>query len=130
MEASFLTSAFQDEEVDLGGRDREVCWLEETCKRLGWSCETRFMAAELLDRLLRRVKIPPRYLHHVAAAAVFLAAKIHEEDEVSFKSRPLEGKLVSWWLELVGMSSLKLYTCTHAIPRCAHPSIVATYPHL
>ncbi|KAG7169512.1 cyclin-I-like [Homarus americanus] len=71
----------QGGEVDVGARNGEVQWLREACGRLGWASETRFIAAALLDRLLHRVRIPPRYLHAVAAAAVFLAAKIHEEDE-------------------------------------------------
>lgn len=71
----------QGEEVDMRSRDEVVCWQGEACRRLGWASETRFTAAALLDRLLHHVRIPPRYLHAVAAAAVFLAAKIHEEDE-------------------------------------------------
>lgn len=71
----------QGEEVGIAGRDAEVWWLGEACGRLGWAPETRFIAAALLDRLLHRVRIPPRYLHAVTAAAVFLAGKIHEEDE-------------------------------------------------
>ncbi|KAK7077076.1 hypothetical protein SK128_012875 [Halocaridina rubra] len=75
------TMLFLTEEVDIFGRESEVSWQGEVCGRLGWAYETRFTAAALLDRLIHLVRIPPRYLHAVAAAAVFLAAKIHEEDE-------------------------------------------------
>lgn len=66
----------------MAGRDRQVSWQGAACRRLGWAPETGFTAAALLDRLLHRVRIPPRYLHAVGAAALFIAAKIHEEDEV------------------------------------------------
>ncbi|XP_037801991.1 cyclin-I-like [Penaeus monodon] len=69
------------EEVGVAARDGEVRWQGAACRRLGWAPETGFTAAALLDRLLHRVRIPPRYLHAVGAAALFIAAKIHEEDE-------------------------------------------------
>lgn len=72
----------QEGDGEACGRDVEVWWQWDACEGLGWAQETRFKAVLLLDRLLLRVKVPPRYLHAVAAAAVFLAAKIHEEDEV------------------------------------------------
>ncbi|KAK8728284.1 hypothetical protein OTU49_009212 [Cherax quadricarinatus] len=78
---TFNYNTGQGEEVDMAGRDAEVQWLGEACRRLGWAPETKFIAAALLDRLLHCVRIPPRYLHAVTAAAVFLAGKIHEEDE-------------------------------------------------
>ncbi|XP_066939087.1 uncharacterized protein [Macrobrachium rosenbergii] len=71
----------QVEEVDMMAREIAVRWQGEACSRLGWTFETRFTAAAFLDLLLHRVRITPRYLHAVAAAAVFLAAKLHEEDE-------------------------------------------------
>lgn len=69
------------EEVGVAARDGAVAWQGAACAGLGWGFETRFGAAAILDRLLVRVRIPPRYLHAVAAAAVFLSAKINEEDE-------------------------------------------------
>lgn len=72
----------QEGDGEACGRDVEVWWQWDACEGLGWAHETRFKAVLLLDRLLLRVKVPPRYLHAVAAATVFLAAKIHEEDEV------------------------------------------------
>ncbi|XP_069973035.1 cyclin-I [Penaeus vannamei] len=76
---SYITG--EGEEVGVAGRDRQVSWQGAACRRLGWAPETGFTAAALLDRLLHRVRIPPRYLHAVGAAALFIAAKIHEEDE-------------------------------------------------
>lgn len=71
----------QQEEVGVSGRDGAVWWQGEACGALGWGYETKFGAAAILDQMLLRVRIPARYLHAVAAAAVFLSAKVNEEDE-------------------------------------------------
>ncbi|KAK8392456.1 hypothetical protein O3P69_014663 [Scylla paramamosain] len=69
------------DEVGVAGRDGAVWWQGEACGALGWGYETKFGAAAILDQMLQRVRVPARYLHAVAAAAVFLSAKVNEEDE-------------------------------------------------
>ncbi|XP_076043682.1 LOW QUALITY PROTEIN: cyclin-I-like [Oratosquilla oratoria] len=57
-----------------GGRTR-------ACERLNWSPDTLVCGVSILDRVLHCVRVRPKYLPPVAAAALLLAGKLNEEDE-------------------------------------------------
>jgi hypothetical protein len=70
------------EEVRAVHRDAVVKYLADLNEKFDFFAETFFLSVTILDQFLSVVKCKPRHLKLIGATALFIAAKIKEEDEV------------------------------------------------
>lgn len=63
-------------------RDHAVQWMLQLTHRFRWNPETFVLSVSILDKFLATVRAHPKYLRCIAITCLYLAAKIHEEDEI------------------------------------------------
>jgi len=70
------------EVVTCGLRSEIIEWLIKLKDKFDFSFETFFLAVDIFDRFLSRVKAQVKYVRCIAVTCLYLAAKVSEEDEV------------------------------------------------
>jgi len=63
-------------------RDHAVQWMLQLTHRFRWNPESYVLSVSIMDKFLTTVKAHPKYLRCIAITSLYLAAKIHEEDEI------------------------------------------------
>jgi len=76
-----LPSSKQLDEVGCSDRDRSVKLMMKLTMNFQFGAETFFLAVNILDRFLTKVKVHPRYLKCITITCFYLACKFHQEEE-------------------------------------------------
>jgi len=76
-----LPSLKQLDEVGCSDRDRSVKLMMKLTMNFQFGAETFFLAVNILDRFLTKVKVHPRYLKCITITCFYLACKFHQEEE-------------------------------------------------
>jgi len=72
----------QGVEISPEDRNEIVCWLSSLTEKFHFYPDTFMLSVAILDRFLHTVKARPKYLRCIGITCFYLAAKMHEEDEV------------------------------------------------
>lgn len=79
---SYTAEVNKGVEIRAGQRDNAVGWLSKLNTQFEFTPDTFSLSVLLLDRFLHKVKARPKYLHCIAIACFYIAAKTLEEDEM------------------------------------------------
>lgn len=72
----------QGDEVSASQRNDTIHWFAQLNRHFNFYPETYFLSTAMLDKVLRSVKVRPRYLKCIGIACFYIAAKTLEEDEM------------------------------------------------